>query len=306
MPVSPFPNFNLWSCQLWEKWEENERKAYTYAAEANRLDDTDHVVQMILSRILLYRRRFDQAEAHTEKSLALNANDADCLIQLAFNKTYLGKAAEGERLFLKAMRLNPFRDTWYYPYGALTFRRYDDFIEMASKASLTDVWVDLPALLAIACHHAGQARKAAEYIEIFIANFSKKITAGQPVRSEEIIDWMKLANPFKYEEDTQFLLSGLMAAGLRGYDVKKQPAGDKAPPSGYKQERPNTFVKKERLWHMCFDDRSVQIPEVKGFIDIARLLAVPDKEIHCSELMGTLDSLSEPEPMLDEKGPARL
>ena len=97
-------HFNGWSCQLWENWEDNERKAYAYALEASRLDDTDHVAQMILGGILLFRRQFDQAETHVDKSLSLNANDADCLVQLAFNKTYLGKAAEGEQLFLKAMR----------------------------------------------------------------------------------------------------------------------------------------------------------------------------------------------------------
>ena len=259
---------------------------------------------MILSRILLYRRRFDQAETHTEKSLALNANDADCLIQLAFNITYLGKAVEGEQLFLKAMRLNPFRDTWYYPYGAFTLfcqRRYDAFIEMALKGSLTDVWVDLPAFLAAACHYTGQPGQAAEYVDIFIHSFLKKITAGRPARSEEIIAWLKMANPFKYEQETQHLLLGLIAAGLNDFDAKIFFTGDKSPSIGHRKVIPNTFVKKEGLWHMCFDGRSVQIPEVKGFIDIARLLAVPDKEIHCTELMGTLDSLSEPEPMLDEK-----
>ncbi|MEJ2638107.1 MAG: hypothetical protein P8010_00890, partial [Desulfosarcinaceae bacterium] len=297
-------HFNDWSCQLWGEWEETGRKAHAYALEANRLDDTDHVVQMILGRILLFRRRFDQAEAHVDKSLALNANDADCLVQLAFNKTYLGKAPEGERLYSKAMRLNPFRNMWYYPYGAIALfcqHRYEAFLELAQKSPLTDVWVDLPAFLAIACHHTDRRREAARYLAIFVDHFTKKITAGRPPRSEEIIDWMKLANPFKLEADTRHMIEGVLAAGLNDVGADSEPIGDPSPSERPREATPNRFVKEEGLWRMTFDGYSAQMPEVKGFIDIARLLAVPGREIHCTDLMGTPDSLSEPEPVLDEK-----
>jgi TolB-like protein len=296
--------FNDWSCQIWEKWEETEQKAYAYALEASRLDDTDHIVQMILARILLFRRRFDQAEVHVDKSLALNANDSDCLVQLAFNKTYLGKAAEGEQLYLKALRLNPYRNVWYYPYGALTRfcqRQYEAFIEMALKAPLTDVWVDLPAYLAIAYAQTGRQRVATEYVDIFIDAFTKKITAGRPPQPAEIIDWLKKANPFKYEADTRHLIQGVMAAGLGDPDDTSQSIDEKRVPENITGAMSNRFVKQDGLWQMSFEGRSVRIPEVKGFIDISRLLAVPDQEIHCAELMGTPDSLSEPDPLLDEK-----
>jgi TolB-like protein/tetratricopeptide (TPR) repeat protein len=297
-------HFNDWSCQLWEKWEETERKAYAYALEASRLDDTDHIVQMILGRILLFRRQFDRAEAHVDKSLALNANDADCLVQLAFNKTYLGKAAEGEQLFLKAMRLNPYRNVWYYPYGAITLfcqRRYDPFIEMALKAPLTDVWVDLPAFLAAAYLNTGRPREAAAYLNIFVDNFAKKIMAGRPPQPDEIVAWLKLANPFKYEEDTRHFIQGVMAAGLDDLGHTRPPVGGQAIPAGTAGAVSNRFVRQDGMWRMTFEGHTVQMPEVKGFIDIARLLAVPDIEVHCTELMGSPDSLSEPDPMLDEK-----
>lgn len=296
--------FNVWSCQLWEKWEETGRKAYDYALEASRLDDTDHVVQMILGSILMYHRQFDQAEAHVDKSLALNANDADCLVQLAFNKTYLGKAAEGEKLYLKAMRLNPYRNIWYYPYGALTHfcrRRYEPFIEMALKAPLTDVWIDLPAFLAVAYYHTDRPREAAAYLDIFIDTFAEKITAGRPPRPDEMVAWLKKANPFKYEDDSRHYIQGVLSAGLEDRHVKGAHGGDKTVPSSPAGATANRFVKQDGLWEMTFDGHTVRLAEMKGFIDITRLLAVPENQIHCTELMGSTDSLSEPSFMLDEK-----
>lgn len=52
---------------------------------------------------------------------------------------------------------------------------------------------------------------------------------------------------------------------------------------------------------MTFDDTEIQIPEVKGFFDLARLLAAPGKEVHCTELMGNPDSLSNSDSVMDEK-----
>ena len=210
-------HFNDWSCQAWEQYDETERRAYDYALEASRLNDSDHVVQAILGRILLYRHQFDQAEQHLDRSLHLNTNDADILAQISSSKAFLGKGAEGERLFLKALRLNPYRNTWYYPYGAFTYfvqRQYEKFFEMALKGPLTDVWIDLPAFLAAAYAHTDRPQEASRYLNIFIEIFSEKITAGRRPQSREVIDWMEKANPFKLESDAQHMIQGIIAAGL--------------------------------------------------------------------------------------------
>jgi hypothetical protein len=39
---------------------------------------------------------------------------------------------------------------------------------------------------------------------------------------------------------------------------------------------------------MEYEGKSVLLPEVKGFFDISELLANPEKEVHCSELMGSI------------------
>jgi len=210
-------HFNEWSCQIWDQWEETGRRAYDYALKAAELDDTDHIVQMILGRILLYRRQFDAAEQHLDRSLSLNSNDADCLAQTATSKSYLGHPSVGERLFRKALRLNPYHDTSYYTYGAFPYfvqRRYEPFIQTALKGPLTEVWLDQPAFLAVAYAHRGRRKKAAHYRDVFIETFTRKITAGRRPLPGEIIEWMKKANPFKRDDDVQHLVQGFLAAGL--------------------------------------------------------------------------------------------
>ncbi|MGV7222832.1 MAG: adenylate/guanylate cyclase domain-containing protein [Nitrospinales bacterium] len=224
-------HFNTWSCQLWEQYEETAHRAYDYALEASRLDETDHVVQMILGRILVYRHQYDLAEVHLDKSLALNSNDADSLAHIAMAKTMLGKAAEGEQLFLKALRLDPYRNVWY-PCGAYTYffqRQYDTAIETALKGPLTEIWVDLPAYLAAAYAYTGHQQEAEHYLDIFIDEFTKKISSGHRPQPREVIDWLKRANPFKHDDDTKLMVQGILLAGLDGRRDEKQstvPATD--------------------------------------------------------------------------------
>jgi tetratricopeptide (TPR) repeat protein len=73
------------------------------------LDGEDHVARMVIGRILIYRREFDLGEAHIDKALALNPNDADNLAILSHYKALLGKPDEGEAPFKQALTLNPYR-----------------------------------------------------------------------------------------------------------------------------------------------------------------------------------------------------
>ncbi len=295
--------FNDWSCQLWQQWDATERKAFKYAMKAIQLDDTDHITQLILGRILLYRRQFDLAEQHVDRSLALNSNDADTLVQIATCKTYLGKAEVGEKLFLKALRLNPYRNVWYYTGGSFTYfaqRKYKACIETALKGPLTDVWVDLPGFIAAAYAHMGEKKEAARYLNTFQKIFSKKIITDHQPNTEEIISWLKTANPFKREADIAQLIDGLVLAGLE-FNPDRQ---DSAPQDRFPNKssvQANKFQKKNNIWQISFEGTEIQIPEVKGFHDLASLLATPGAEMHCTEIMGSPDSLGEDEMVMDEK-----
>ena len=296
-------HFNDWSCQLWEQWETTERNAYDYALKAYQLDETDHVVQMILGRILLFRRQFDSAAHHLDQALSLNANDADNLVQIASSMGWLARPEEGERLFLKGLRLNPYHDNWYYTYGAFSYfvqQRYDTFVETALKGPLTEVWIDQPAYLAAAHAHLGNAELAADYLRLFLEAFTREIFGGKAPQPSEIVDWIRKANPFKLESDLSMLIDGLVSAGLayRAPEATPLPVPPKETAAAYS---PAVFRKTKGMWQMAFDGATATLAEVKGFHDLARLLARPEEEIHCTALMGVSETAERGEPVIDEQ-----
>jgi tetratricopeptide (TPR) repeat protein len=306
--------FNEWSCQLWEQWEETERQAYSWARKAERLDDGDHMVQLVLARILLYRQRFDEVRQHLDRSLAINANDADHLAQMATCEAYMGDGAKGEMLYQKAVRLNPYRNIWYHTYGAFVAfaqRDYERCIKRAKRGPLTEVWIDLPSYMAAAYAYLGDSREAARYLDLFLTAFEKEITPGHPPTAEEVLAWIELANPHRREADNDHFIQGVRLAGLGRPVSGGQTASPAAaaPPvttlplkAPQQQETPSpVFRKNGTLWHLSFDGTKVQLPEVKGFFDIARLLAAPGEEIHCNTLMGRPVDTDLETDVIDEK-----
>ena len=93
--------FNEWSCQVFDRWETAKAGAHKYALKAVALDDTDNVSNLILGRVYLYQREYEKAEHYLRKSLKLNPNDADNLIQIASSFTSLGYAKEGKSCIKK-------------------------------------------------------------------------------------------------------------------------------------------------------------------------------------------------------------
>ena len=294
--------FNDWSCQLWDQWDTTERNAYEYAMKALRLDDSDYIVQWILGRILLYRRQFDLAEQHLNRSLALNANDAESLVQVAIAKSLLGYGPESEQLYQKALRLNPYRGIWYHPYGAVIAfnqQQYQDCIDLALKGPLTDVWVDLPGFLAAAYAYMDNMDRAHHFLRLFLNAFKKKITHGQEPPPEDVVKWLHLANPFKSDADFQNLVKGLMLAGL---EHGQEMVQESAPPVVQSPEQlDNEFRQENHLWRLAYAGTTVQIPDAKGFHDLAALLVNPEKEVHCMDIMGNTGTMADSEVVIDAK-----
>jgi DNA-binding SARP family transcriptional activator len=207
--------FNEWSCTAWDRWDENERMAFEYAQRGAAMDDSDHMTRFILGRILLYRREFERAERHLERAEALNPNDADMLAQLALSDVYLGRPERGVERVRLAMRLNPFHDDWYFAFAAgayLLVRRLHEAIELAVKAP--HVATDVHAWLAAAYAHLGQPESARHHLLAFLNVFRRKITFGREPAPDEPARWVLHVNPFRRAEDSEFLLDGLLKAGL--------------------------------------------------------------------------------------------
>jgi len=190
-------NFNERSCQAWAQFDDKERHASEHARRAAELDDRDALVQIVLGRILLYRRRFDEAARHVDRALDLNPNDADVLAHAALCRTFAGDAAAGATLAAKAMRLNPRHPDWYLSCAAVplfVLERYGDAAALLARAPRA--FVDVPAYLAAAFALAGDRDRAAASVEMFVADFVEKITFGRAPEPGEAQRWLLHVNPF--------------------------------------------------------------------------------------------------------------
>jgi hypothetical protein len=61
------------------------------------------------------------------------------------------------------------------------------------------------------------------------------------------------------------------------------------------------FRKDGELWTAAFEGQTARLVEVKGFADLARLLARPGVEVHCLELADRPAESSTPDAVLDER-----
>lgn len=273
-------HFNEWSCQAWEKWEEKERLAYEYAARAEALDPDDAAVQVILGRIEQYRREFDRVAPRLERARILAPNDATILIQLASCYTFQGDAELGWNLAQRALELNPLCPGWFYCYAALPLfplRRYEELLKVASKAP-PGLVVDAPAYKAAACAYLGQTAEATRFLSEFHADFARRIACGRGPAPDELFRWTLHVNPYRRNEDTQHLAEGLRLAGVE--EPRSEPA-DLAPMAW---PIANVFRHEGMWWTLSFEHQVIQMPDMRGLQDLARLLSCPDEEVSSADL----------------------
>ncbi|MFO1057868.1 MAG: BTAD domain-containing putative transcriptional regulator [Dongiaceae bacterium] len=208
--------FNEWNCSHWKTWRQSEESALDHAQRAVELDDGDHVTQLILGRIHLYRRDYAQAEQHLARAEALNPNDADLLAHLALGWSYLGDPGRAQRMAELAVRLNPLHDAWYYIFltpVALVNRRFEAVVAMGGRC--LERAVKMPALVAAACAHLERMDEARRYLDLHLALFRQRITFGRAPEPGEAREWLAGINAFRRPEDMALLLQGLAKAGLR-------------------------------------------------------------------------------------------
>ncbi|HSH42901.1 MAG TPA: hypothetical protein VK973_12325, partial [Arenicellales bacterium] len=165
--------FNEWSCQFWDRFQERGRLAYQHAHRALELDDRDAMLHIIIGRIHLYHRRFEQASWYFDRALALCPSDAENLIQLSTCQAYLGRPETGRELAHSAMRLNPYHPSEYFAYAALSWfldRQFEEALEIGAKAGSAPM-VDMPAFTAVTLAHLGRIDEAREHMSTYHATF---------------------------------------------------------------------------------------------------------------------------------------
>jgi DNA-binding SARP family transcriptional activator len=208
-------HFNDWSCQAWDRWELRERLAFEAASRAVELDASDHVTQVILARIHVYRQEFEQGERHVDRAVALNPNDANMLMHASAVYAMLGLGERASELADLALALNPRHPNWYYSLAAfarLIERRPEEAIRLAARAP--DCLVDTRAVLAASAAQLGDAESARAHARRFLEEFRQKIVPGREPEAGEAVRWLLHVNPLRRAEDEAYFLEGLSRAGL--------------------------------------------------------------------------------------------
>lgn len=287
--------FNEWSCQLWERWEPSQNGAFEWAQKAIELDEQNYVAAYVIGRIFLYNGAYETAEHYLRKSLRLNANDPESLIQIAVCFMYMGFGEEAYKLFKKALRLNPEGGYSYYPIGAFILieqGNYDEGLTLARKVGEIP-YVDAPAYLATAWHHLGNHEKMMDCWQQFLSNYSRLINKGRPATTEEAVQWMSKVNPFRYSSKVE---------GLWEYFTDVELSLAPSANDEYKDiaRGPGILKKKDDFWEISYQGKNCLLKEVKGFYDLQALLIHPRKPVHCAELMG-VEITGSGEPLFDEK-----
>lgn len=174
------------------------------ARRALALDPHESWCHLVYGQILLYRRRFPEAEEHHRRAYELNPYDANVLALRAPLSTFGGDPVEGERWGRRAMTLNPRFPDWYPTNLGLALylqQRYGDAVAVYAGVVAPQAGV----LAGLAASHAMAGdRTAAE-------DAAGRLVARVPgFSARRFVE----ERPFVRPQDAQHLLDGLLRAGL--------------------------------------------------------------------------------------------
>jgi TolB-like protein len=290
--------FNEWSCQFWDRFEEASRRAYQHAYRALELDDSDAMVHLVIAKVALYRRAWEQAAWYLDRALALCPNDAELLVQASVLEVYLGRPEAAVEHVDRAMRLNPYHPNHYFALaafarvfardleGALAFRARSDAMP----------FVDAPAYCAFAAAHLGRMDEARSELDRYHAEYRAKITFGGEVAPGAPANWLFDINPFRRPEDIAFLLEG-----FRRLDAVPEVPPEASPPA----TAAALLAPVGDGWIAEFGGTRAILPDLKGLHDIRRLLERPGEEVHCLDL-AEREAEGPGDAVLDERARAAL
>ena len=295
-------HFNDWSCQAWVQWDEKERLAYEFAKRAADLDNGDAMVEIVLGRITLYRRLFDEAAEHVARALVLNPNDADVLAHCALCRAFLGDGASGVELATKAMRLNPVSGDWYI--GPMTLSlfvmgRYEESIGFGAR---------MPR------RHGRQSGVSGGRTRTRRRSRPRDdVSPALPCRLRRKNHLRSHPGPWRTTE-VAAARESLPAPGRHRalhdgtapgrFDVSTRTAISSPKPSSRQSARlfhERQFRLQDDRWHLVFDGASVVISDAKGLRDLASLLASPGEERHCLEIAGRPAETGGEDAVLDDR-----
>jgi tetratricopeptide (TPR) repeat protein len=286
--------FNEWSCQLWDRWDIAKTGAFEWAQKAIELDDQNYIAALVLGKIFLFEGSYETAEFYFRKSLLLNPNDPDTLIAIALYFVFLGYDSEAVQLYEKGMQLTRFNADKYFLYGVLIFFELGDYVKAASLLVQTQIKkiADADAYFAATYYYLQQYDKMQVHWEMFLDTYRRLIAKGKDFTPKDAIGWIMKISPYKYKTNLEPFLQYISNGSFEHAGQKRQVS--------QVIEKDNYFVKEHATWKLSFNGAVTQVPEVKGFYDIRKMLMQPGQLFHAAEMMGTTMN-GKGEKLLDEK-----
>lgn len=205
-----FAQAYAWLSRVYIYWfhldlrSESLREAIVLARKAVSLDDADAWCHAAVGYSCLFERRYELAEFHLQKAVALNPVDIRIASVLALWLAYTGRGDEAVQSLNAALHRDPFPPAWVWDFlGIALFqaRRYQEAIEALNRLPKLERW-DYYYLTASHAHlgELEQARTSGAEVQRVHPSFS----LGQ----------VGLTEPFKDPGDLAYLLGGLRKAGL--------------------------------------------------------------------------------------------
>lgn len=180
-------------------------EAYVLAKRAVELDDGESTCHSLLGQVCLYRRSFELALQHMQRSVDINPTNQWNVADMGQVLAYLGRADEAVAWFTQAKQIDPYFDPpWHWRQAGQTLmvlRRFEDALGMFAHIPVRTFRT---AAYMAACHaRLGDTARARELARECLA-----------LRPEFSIAQFMTREPFRHAADAEYFAESLRLAGL--------------------------------------------------------------------------------------------
>jgi len=200
--------YRFWHKSLNVEWHETRVRAEEYIQAAMKKNPTP-LAHSVTSKMLIAQHEYDEAIAETERALALDPNDANSFIAMAYALIYIGKPKEAVDYVERAMRIDPEYPAYYLFVFGLAHFGMDQLEKAASLFEKAlernpENYVPYIPLAATYAHlsREKEARDAIKRLNEFMPNVTLALIEQCPL-------WQ-----YKNYVDRDRLMSGLDKAGM--------------------------------------------------------------------------------------------
>jgi tetratricopeptide (TPR) repeat protein len=186
---------------------------WSNAKQSIALDDSDSVTHSALGYAHLFKGNHDQAHFHLIRALDLNPGDTDALIFTSRYEMLAGNPRQSIERINEANQYNPYgRYSWSLGTAYFVMKNYDEAI-----LNLRAIHSPAPIMticMATAYAQAGFIKEAKELATNFVAVAEQKLTSNGAQLPQSWTEFVVERWPFKFCQDLDHFLEGLLKAGL--------------------------------------------------------------------------------------------